>query len=303
MSDADISRQAMDTIARYNALRGGLPDAQKLADKFRVTMDESLKWLEEFQSTGKELKMDEPATHKEKPAPVKIDIKPAVEEKSVKRIDVHKIMNALVDSGSLWFAVIIDLILNGIGFYIIGPEPIMKVGMVCVSVIVVLFSVRAWIKRDKLLWAMFALVASFMDISFILLATDVQTANSSSDTELIRLTDLANKSEVYLESLQSMQLEKGQGYAQQIKDAVSSRDKASSDLQNYRLAPKTEKQAVQMTASKVFTAIPDAVMSGKWDRWIASGLMLLVFTGLQLTIISSTGVKWNGKNQTQYQGE
>lgn len=224
----------------------------------------------------------------------------AKKDEPTKPTNNHRIkafFDKLVDSGSLWFAVVIDLILNGIGFWIIGPEPIMKVGMVCVSFIVVLFSVRAWIKRDKLLWLMFALVASFMDTSFTLLATDVQSGIVGEDKDLTTLKGSLKSAQDYLEALQRKQLEKGAGYAQQIQDARSARDKAKSDLDSYE--SRSKDTSGHMSASKVFTAIPDAVLSGKWDRWIALSVFVAVFLGLQLTIISATGVKWNESTQSQ----
>jgi len=275
---SDLRQQALDTIGRYRALRGDLPDPVKLAAKFSVPLEEAQSWVDAFEPP-------KPKANAPKPVPRKSRAKPTVGNK------LSHFFESLIDSGSLWFAVVIDLILNGIGFYIIGPDPIMKVGMVCVSFIVVLFSVRAWIKRDKLLWLTFAFVASFMDISFVLLATDVQTQNHSVDTELIRLTDQVSKDSSYLESLQNLQLKNGQGYATQINDARLALAK-SEQLKSAHFGANPNGE-IQMTASKVFTAIPDAAFSGRWDRWIALGLMILVFVGLQLTIISATGVKWN----------
>lgn len=271
---SELKEEALSTIGRFRALNKALPDPQRLAAKFEVPLSEAKEWLEAFEPI------------QETKAPDKIR-KPRAKKTSA----VTGFMNTLIDSGSLWFAVILDLILNGIGFWIIGPEPVMKVGMVCVSVIVVLFSVRAWIKRDKLLWMMFALVASFMDASYVLLATDVQSENSGADTELVRLDKQVADDTQYLNDLKAMQLKNGQGYATQITDARTALDKSILARRQYISLPKLPE--VSMSAKRVFTAIPDAIFSSRWDRWIALGVMLLIFSGLQLTIISATGVKWN----------
>jgi len=262
---------------------GRLPIDADVARIWNISEEEAKKWKEEFRIPVPKAKRK--YTKKTKPIHSKavIDTKP--------KKTMRDVMEKLVDSGSLWFAVAIDLVLNGIGFWIIGPDPIMKVGMLCVSVIIVLFSVRAWIKRDKLLWAMFALVTSFMDTSFVLLATDVQSENLAVDTELVRLTSALSASEAYLKQLQDLQVTKEAGYANQIKDQTAVVQTARIERQTYLDKPKKENEG--MSAKRVATAIPDAVMSGSWDRWIFLAVFLTVFLGLQMTIVSATGIKWS----------
>lgn len=290
MTQSIQDRQALDAINQFYQLRQTVPDAKKISDTYSITIPRAQELIEEFLTTnGKPIP-------KSTPMNVLMNVPTNEPRKTRKPRGVHKskegILSFLVDTGSLGFAVFIDLILNGIGFWIIGPDPIMKIGMVCVSVIVVLFSVRAWIKRNVTLWAMFALVASFMDSSFVLAATDVQNANTGSDAELTRLADNEKKAQEYLDSLRALQLERGEGYRTQVQDAISAVDAAHAA----RIAwsgNKTER--VEMSSGKVFTAIPDAVASGRWDRWIALALCMLIFPGLQLTIVSATGVKWRDK--------
>ena len=284
MTDPVVERQAMDVISRYYQLGRGMPSPDKLASKFMVSNEEAQNWINIFSKGAPEIKIAK------KEDPVVVRKETPVKEKLGSKI--KKFLDGLLDSGALWFAVVIDLVLNGIGFWLIGPDPVMKIGMVCISFIVVLFSVRAWMKRDKLLWAMFALVASFMDTSFLLLATDVQSENLGVDAELARLDGEIKKASDYLEKLQALQIEKGQGYAQQVRDQTATVQKAKDDRQAYVDRPKIE-TGTKMSAKRVATAIPDAVMSGKWDRWIFLALFVTVFMGLQLTIISATGVKWN----------
>jgi hypothetical protein len=190
--------------------------------------------------------------------------------------------NWLLDGGALALAVLIDLILNVVVFITIAPDAITKIGMAGLAFLVVLFSVRGWLKggwAGRSLWALFALVATFSDLSFALYATDVQS-KTAADTELIRLTDEATKAGAYLESLQSLQLEKGQGYAQQVKDAREALGKANAAVSGYH--PATE--SVALTSTGVFSAIPDSVRSG---RWIELAFFGLLFIGLQMTILSA----------------
>jgi hypothetical protein len=270
---------ALDLIGRFYAKNKTLPQAANLAAKFDISISEASEWIAEFEDKVKNMPLVKHRQRAPEEAPVQAGAKKD-----------FNLLEMIIDSGSLSFAVVIDLVLNGIGFWIIGPEPIMKIGMVCISFIVVLFSVRAWIKGDKLLWAMFALVASFMDLSFILLATDVQSKNSGKTVQETELEDSLTKESGYLESLHSLQLKNGQGYAHQISDQQNVVDRAKKALEDYRSAPVHEE--TKMVAAKVFTAIPDAISSERWDRWIALSILSLVFIGLQLTIISAAGTKW-----------
>lgn len=195
------------------------------------------------------------------------------------RITLRQAMDFLLDGGALLLAVAIDLVLNAVVFWVIAPDLITRIGMVCLSFIVVLFSLRGWMKGGVIgrsLWAMFALVATFSDLSFALSATDLQA--NGSDPEITRLDDQLLQSQQYLEKLQNLQITKGEGYAQQIREAVVARDAASKSRRDYVSPGK------QMSSSKVFTAIPDAVTTG---RWIQLAFFLLIFAGLQLTIVSS----------------
>lgn len=274
------------------------PETKSISYMFGIPMIKASEWEIEYSDENKKflkgIVSDPPRKRRytKKARPI---IEPVIEKP---KKTMHDVMDVLVDSGSLWFAVAIDLVLNGIGFWIIGPDPIMKVGMLCVSVIIVLFSVRAWIKRDKLLWAMFALVTSFMDTSFVLLATDVQSENLAVDTELIRLTSALSASEAYLKQLQDLQVTKEAGYANQIKDQTAVVQTARSERQSYLDKPK--KESGGMSAKRVATAIPDAVMSGSWDRWIFLAVFLTVFLGLQMTIVSATGIKWSEVKNKPY---
>lgn len=280
MNQGVQDRLALETIQAYFNLHKRAPEAGNLAAKFDVPLVMAQGWIEEFLTTNGRQRI----ASESHSAPTK---------RSSPKPKTH-LIDILIDRGGLYFAMLVDLVLNGIGFWIIGPDPIMKIGMVCVSIIVVVFSVRAWVKHNKVLWAMFAFVATFMDTSFMLLATDVQSANSGIDTELVRLSSNEETAQKYLDSLRVLQLEKGEGYRSQIQDAIDAVTKAHGEKLAWMARPSGSGK-VQMTADSVATAIPDAAMAGKWSRAILLVIFLTVFAGLQLTIISATGVKWNEK--------
>lgn len=239
-----------------------------LAKKLGCTVEEAQKHLDKYRKD-----------HGER---VRGAVEIAKEEPRTPRL--HSIFDWMVDGGALILAVVIDLVLNVVVFVTIAPDALTKVGMAGLAFLVVLFSVRGWIKggfSGKALWALFALVTAFSDVSFALYTTDVQT-KTAGDSELVRLTDEATKEGAYLESLQSLQLEKGQGYAQQVKDAREALGKANEAVSSHVTV-----ESVSLTASGVFSAIPDAVSRG---RWIELVFFSLIFVGLALTILSAAGI-------------
>lgn len=212
-------------------------------------------------------------------------VRGAVVEKVVQEVkkDAHHFLDH-IDVPALLLVLVIELVLNVVVFMTIAPDTITKIGMIGLAVLVVLFGLRGWIKggwAGKGLWALFALVVLFSDISFALYATDVQSATAE-DTELARLTDEATKAGAYLEALQSRQLEKGQGYAQQILDAREALGKANEARSSY--VSRSHEKFVALTADGLFQAIPDAVKRG---RWIELCFFTLIFLGSALTIVSS----------------
>ena len=198
---------------------------------------------------------------------------------------VHTILDWMIDGGALALAVVIDLVLNVVVFVTIAPDALTRIGMAGLAFLVVLFGLRGWLKggwQGRSLWALFAIVATFSDLSFALYTTDVQS-KTATDTELVRLQGEAKSASDYLESLQSLQLEKGQGYAQQVKDAREALGKANEAVSSYH----AKETSVGLTASGVFSAIPDSVTRG---RWIELAFFSLIFIGLQLTIVSSATI-------------
>jgi hypothetical protein len=200
----------------------------------------------------------------------------------------RKWIDVAVDSGALTLAVIIDLILNAIVFWTISPDWITGIGMVCLSFIVVMFSLRGWVKggwQGRTLWAVFAVVATFSDISFALSVTDLQSRSSGVDTEMVRLTDKVDHDQVTLDKLLEGYTEVGTGYRTELTVRQSAIEDARKALQASEQSRKEYvKKEPAMDSKAVFEAIPDAVTDG---RWIQLTFFFLMFIGLQLTIISA----------------
>lgn len=269
----DLTEKIENRITATKVKRGRLPRFDTVAKALNILPEDAIDILNKYRAKhggrvreagglGEDDKQDKPVKH------------------------FSTILDWLLDGGALILAIAIDLVLNVIVFVTIAPEFWTQIGMGGLAFLVVLFGLRGWIKggwAGQSLWALFALVATFSDLSFALYVTDVQSHTSkSSDTELTRLTDEAKKASEYLESLQSLQLKNGQGYAQQVKDARQAQGDANAAVLSYRPSV-----TAPLTSSGVFSAIPDSVRSG---RWVELVFFVLIFLGLQLTIVSSASV-------------
>lgn len=197
------------------------------------------------------------------------------------------ILNKILDGYGLIVALAIDILIVGICFVVVSPGPVEAIAMGALSLVVVLFGVRAWIKGNKVLWAMFAFVAFFFDLSFVLVSTDVQSQQAGPDTELVRLTTKQDAADLAVSDLQRQYDEAGKRETMdqiflQLAEARRVAAEAKKD-RDARLQLK-ENAKPPITAEALFTAIPDAI---KPKRWIPLLVFAILFSGLQLTIISA----------------
>jgi len=235
------------------------------------------------------------------PEPVKIQPQVITERKNMEKLKpktaiqsiLHFVETVLLDTGALIIALVVDILMNIVVFYTIAFDTATRIGMVSLAFVVVLFSVRAWIKggwQGRALWAMFALIASFSDVSLALATTQSQATHivydATKDKDLLSLQDQAKKDSDFLDGLRTKQLTEGSGFKSQIDAATIQYNTSSGAVKSYK--PKPDSVAEEyISSSKVFTAIPDALLSGKTDREIALFLFTLLFVALQLTIVSS----------------
>lgn len=198
-----------------------------------------------------------------------------------------------IDGVALVLAVIIDIVLNFVVFTVIAPDLMTKIGMGALSFVVVLFGLRGWIKGGWIgltLWAMFAMVVTFSDLSFALYVTDVQTRQSGVDTELTRLTKKVEHDQKAIDVLQAGYNAVGSGMRSElavrqtaIEDARKALESSESARREYLASKaKDENKGALLTADGVFSAIPSAVVSGRWAQLV---FFSLIFLGLQGTMV------------------
>jgi hypothetical protein len=215
---------------------------------------------------------------------------------------IHKRLNKLLDGYALVAAMIADIGILLVCFIVVSPGIIEAIGMGILSFVVVLFAVRAWLKggfMGKAVWAMFALVAFFFDLSFVLVSTDVQSQSAKTvDTELVRMQSASSRALDGLTNAQTRYddaLNRGNSRATldsikaTLDAAQATYDKAEIAYQErLRL---TEAQAdshrVPLTADNLSTAIWDAATSGKPGRIAFLVAFGLLFIGLQLTMVTA----------------
>lgn len=274
--------------ARMTAYRhthkGRLPRYDTVAKSLKVTDEEAKVLLNEYRTKHQERVRVVTPVGEEMPAPAPAETKPK-----------RRWWDIAVDTGALAVGVGISMILNIVVFFVISPDWITAIGMVVLAPVIVLFSVRGWILGGwigKTLWVMFVLVEVFSGISFALASTDLQAKTRATDTELSRLTAKVEHDQTALDDLQKKYNAIGEGYRGEltvrqsaITDARKALDASETSRREYlALKGKESKGHVALTSDKVFSAIPDAILGG---RWIQTVFFSLIFCGLALTIVSA----------------
>jgi len=209
------------------------------------------------------------------------------------KFNVRKALDFMLDGGALIIALVVDIVMNVIGWGIIAYDAWTRVAFISMGMVIVLFAIRAWIKGGvigKTLWLGFALIATFLDISVSVASSHQQSLvtvyEASKDEVLNKLKADAQKDADYVEALRSAQIQKGQGYATQINNAVSQANLSSQSVRDYHPTIVAD-QRDGLSSSAIFTAIPDAILSKQADRIIGLTLYSLSFIMLQLVIVTS----------------
>ncbi len=223
--------------------------------------------------------------------PGRVETGKATDEKEKDKMKTH--LSRLLDAPALAIAMLVDAALVGISLFIVAPGPIEKIGMVLLALVIVLFSVRGWVIGGKMgrgLWVCFALASFFLDLSFALVSTDVQSLNVQ-DSELSRLTAKVDEAEAQTASLQAQYDAAGTRATmdqldEQIKTAEAKADKYRQSRQE-RLSRVESGQSKVITSAALSTAIYDAASSGQPGRITWLIVFALVFAGLQLTMITA----------------
>ena len=288
----ELTQEIEDRITRYKnhpKRNGRLPRFDTVAKSMGIDIETAKDLLDRYRERHGERVRANVAMDAVAPEPV---VKESLTTETKPKKKWHEVA---VDGTALAFGVAISLILNVVVFFVISPDWITAIGMVCLAPIVVLFSVRGWIKGGvigKTLWAMFVIVEVFSGISFALASTDLQAKTEGTDTELVRLTAKVEHDQTALDELQSKYNSIGEGFRSELtvrQTAIAEARKAlesSEDVRREYLAKKSKngKEGGVLTSDKVFNAIPEAIASG---RWIETVFFSLIFIGLALTILSA----------------
>jgi multidrug efflux pump subunit AcrA (membrane-fusion protein) len=213
-----------------------------------------------------------------------------------------KHLHKILDTPALVAAMVVDLALVTICLVVAAPGTIEKIGMALLAVVVVLFSVRGWVignRIGKALWLCAAIGSFFLDLSFALVATDVQ-ATATVDTELVRLTNDVQEADAALADLRQQYKAAGtRATMDQLQDQItvaeSKADKYRSDRQK-RLDRFESGGSKEITSAAISTAIYDALTSGKPGRisWLI--VFALFFAVLQLTMITAATSSFQNRN-------
>jgi hypothetical protein len=205
-----------------------------------------------------------------------------------------KLNTKKVDNFGIVAAGIADLVLVCSALFLIATGILEKIGFVIIGIVIVLFAIRGWMhgtRTGKTLWAIFALVSVFLDMSFTLVITDLQSTADGKDSYLEELKT-EKKRLIDIETDLNAQYEKAskRDTMDQL-DARLNANKNDIDRQNNLIQKREEQiqsgEAMRVDSTRLATATYDALISGRPGRVILFFLFLLVFVGVQLTMIVS----------------
>lgn len=265
--------------------KGRLPRYDTVSKALKITDEDAKVMLNEYRTKHQKRVRTEDPTSKES---LQVQPKEKWTDKAV------KITDWMVDSGTILTAVIIDLVLSGICLFIMGPSALEKVAFVAIAFIIVLFGLRALIRGRMRLWLMCAILAGFLDTSFVMVGIDYQTNRTASDRQIEVLETAESNASAYLEELKAKQLEKGEGYKSQVETQQGVFDRASAKASEYRaLVASKPKEAPTIKAYDIFLAIPRALV-GHWidlgpevAMLIALAMFGTIFWILQETLLTT----------------
>lgn len=209
-----------------------------------------------------------------------------------------------VDLIGMIVALIVDLTMNLVCFYLLAPDALTAVAFSLIGVMIVLFVFRSWSKGQFFAWLIFVSVVFFFDYSLALEATRAQT--TTVQQHQININDVYRE-DVELQRLVAKQLEISTALKdlQQQYRAAAKREtldeldsqirKKEADASYYEqqyqarrgqveLEAKKQSKSVDITSEAIFSAVPNAYRDKRYTQLIVYGL---IFFGLQLIVVTS----------------
>lgn len=187
-------------------------------------------------------------------------------------------------------ALLVDIVVIPICMITIAPDYLTKAAFICIGITIVFSVFLSWAKGQRTAWVVFAAVVFFFDLSFALVATNLQTQKieASTDTETSRIDGEILKAQVQIEKLRdertiSTRPETIASISADIKNEEARRDAYGIERKE-RESELQETGGIYITADSVFNAIPDAITG---ERYIPLIVFALIFLALQAVVITS----------------
>jgi len=197
-----------------------------------------------------------------------------------------------VIAASVTILLSVDLALNMVSMAIISTGELERVGFVAIGIVIVALGVPSYFRGFKGLWLTFAILSAFLNTSFTLESTRIQSLTTSieTDTELIRLTTKQDEAE---ESLRNLRQQYQQAGKRETMDQLATDiAKQVTAVDDAKLARNDRFRLVEfggdhppMLGKDVFTAIPTAVGIHIPASWIELPFFACLFFGMQRAIV------------------
>jgi hypothetical protein len=187
-------------------------------------------------------------------------------------------------------ALAVDVIVIPICMVTIAPDYLTKAAFLAIGITIVFSVFLSWAKGQKTAWVVFALVVFFFDLSFALVATNVQThkVDVSKDAEIVRIDGEILKAQTQIQKLREERtISTRPETIASITADIRNEEANVSGFKSDRTKREKELSAtggVYITADSVFNAVPDAIRS---RRIIPLIIFSLIFLSLQAVVITS----------------
>ena len=205
-------------------------------------------------------------------------------------------INKIIDVGGLFVALVVDLVLNFICFSVLAPDALTRIAFIAVGIMIVLFVLRSWSKRQFAIYVVFVIVVFFFDYSFILESTRAQSneVTAETDTELTRLSNELTTAQNTLIDLhgqydRAVRADTLREINNQLETTQIRIDQYNADYKSrLQLIESGKHTGVRITAKNIMHAIPNA-----WSdkRYIEMIVFAMIFAGLQFIVASSVDNK------------
>lgn len=293
---------------------GRFPSGKWLSLKINSTQDEAQSLIDSYRSRMnlKNSPLSRLTTDKTKESVKMIEEKKEPQVQGNKKEEIHHIHTPIIlkiiGQFGLYVALSIDLA-SGLAFYLsISVDQLTMVALVLISLVAVLYKIKAFWEGKKGLWLIFAICTwytgvSYLSNSLIVQSEQVRKQESSAKIDFTEINNDIKKAKNNLDELNINYRDIGTGYRSELAvrlEGIKEAKKTVEELEakKERMQSKKEVRSIEINSSETLIAIPKAFTSKNTGIIIGTIIFMILFLGLELAIISSINPKKHQKDES-----